>query len=57
MTYRLGSASDPTEEASLFNECFSSVFTSLSVDHATLRNDVTHPDLSMNVPTSALEVR
>ncbi|PFX12457.1 hypothetical protein AWC38_SpisGene23584 [Stylophora pistillata] len=57
VTYRLGSASDPAEKAFLFNECFSSVFTSLSVDHATLRNNVTHPDLSMNVSTSALEVR
>lgn len=41
----------------LFNEFFSSVFTSPSVDHVTLRNDVTHPDLLMNVSTSAVEVQ
>ena len=44
-TYKLESASDPAEKASLFNEFFSSVFASTSADHVTLRNDVTHPDL------------
>ena len=57
LTYKLGSASDPAEKASLFNEFFSSLFTSPSVDHMTLRNDVTHPDLLMNVSTSAVEVQ
>ena len=57
VTYKLNSAGDPAEKASLFNEFFSSVFTSTSADHVTLRNDVTHPDLSMSVSTSALEVQ
>ena len=45
VTYKLNSASDPAEKPSLFNEILSFVFTSISVDHVALRNDVTHPDL------------
>ncbi|XP_068716163.1 uncharacterized protein [Montipora foliosa] len=57
VTYKLKSASDPAEKASLFKEFLSSVFTSTSADHVTLRNDVTHPDLLMSVSTSAVEVQ
>ena len=57
VTYKLKSASTPAQRASLFNEFFSSVFTSTSADHLTLRNDVIHPDLVMSVSTSALEVQ
>ena len=42
VTCKLKSASDPAAKASLFNEFFSSVFTSTSADHVTLRNDVTY---------------
>ena len=45
VTFKLKSASDPAEKASLFNEFFSSVFTSTPADHVTLQNDVIHPDL------------
>ena len=55
--YKPNSASDPAEKASLFNEFFSSVFTSTSADHVTSRNDVTHSDLLMSMSTSALEVQ
>ena len=56
VTFKLNSASDPAEKASLFNEFFSSVFICTSADPVALRNNVIHPDLLMRVCTSALEV-
>ena len=56
VTFKLKSASNPAEKASLFNEFFSSVFICTSADHVALRNNVIHPDLLISVSTSALEV-
>ena len=56
-TSKSKSAKDPVDKASLFNEFFSSVFSTRALDSVSLHVDVVNPGLLMDVSTTRNEVK
>ena len=56
VTYKHRSASESVDKAALFNEFFSTVYSSDDVNHEDLKVDVFYPDLLSEISTTQNEV-